>query len=363
MDFELTDEQRVLREVSRSMLATSCPPQLVRSLAESGQDVDDKLWHRGTELGWLGLAVPEEHDGAGQGLVELCLVAEELGRAVAPGPFAETALVALALTRSPSSGFGEIVTGLVEGRLRASWAGQGEVAAAEQGDALVLTGRATAVQAAATADWLLVTAEPVDPSAGRRLVLIETAQATVTPRRTLDETRRWYDVALDGVFAGPAQLVMADEAQVRWLQDAAAVLTAADALGAGGWLLDSTVEYVKMREQFDRPLGSFQSVKHKAADMLTTLKGATAATYYAAMALDARAPDATLATSVAKAFTTEGISTVASEALQAHGGIGFTWEHDLHLYLRRAKVDELVRGTPAEHFERIVSLLERRHQH
>jgi len=117
-----------------------------------------------------------------------------------------------------------------------------------------------------------------------------------------------------------------------------------------------TVSYVKVREQFGRPLGSFQSVKHKVADMLMTLKAARAATYYAAMALDAGAASATAAASAAKAFTGEGVATLAGEALQAHGGIGFTWEHDLHLYLRRAKVDEMLSGSAAEHYERLVSL-------
>ncbi len=155
-------------------------------------------------------------------------------------------------------------------------------------------------------------------------------------------------------------MVSADEAEIQWLTGAAAMLTAADSLGVGERLLDMTVEYVKVREQFGRPLGSFQSVKHKVADMLTTLKGARAATYYAAMALDAGVAEATVASSAAKAFTTDGVAALAGEALQTHGGIGFTWEHDLHLYLRRAKVNEMLYGTTAEHYERLVSLMERR---
>ena len=352
MDFELTEEQAALREVSRGMLAVSCPPQLVRSLAGAGRDVDDKLWQRGAELGWIGLAVPEEDDGAGQGLVELCLVAEELGRAAAPGAFLDSALIAVALGRR---GRPELVRALAGGDLKASWACHGSVAGAYDGDELVLNGRATAVQAAAAADWLVVMAAS---DRGRRLVLVDRARASVEARRTLDETRRWYDVALDGVRVGAADVVTADEAEIQWLTDACAVLIAADSLGVGERLLDMTVGYVKVREQFGRPLGSFQSVKHKVADMLATLKGARAATYYAAMALDAGVADATVASSVAKAFTTDGVAALAGEALQAHGGIGFTWEHDLHLYLRRAKVNEMLYGAAAEHYERLVSLLE-----
>jgi alkylation response protein AidB-like acyl-CoA dehydrogenase len=357
VDFELTEEQAALREVSRAMLAVNCPPQLVRSLAAAGTDVDDKLWQRGAELGWTGLAAPEEHDGAGQGLVELCLVAEELGRSAAPGAFTDSALTALVLARL---GRPALVPALAAGDIKASLACHGAVAARDDADDLVLSGRATAVQAAAAADWLLVTAAVPAGSGerGRRLALVSRSAVAVEPRRTLDETRRWYDVVLDGVRVPAADVVAADAAQVQWLTDAAAVLSAADSLGTGERLLEMTVGYVKVREQFGRPLGSFQSVKHKVADMLTTLKGARAATYYAAMALDAGVTDATVAASVAKAFTAEGVAALAGEALQAHGGIGFTWEHDLHLYLRRAKVNEMLYGAPGEHYERIVTLLE-----
>jgi alkylation response protein AidB-like acyl-CoA dehydrogenase len=355
VDFELTDEQSALREVSRGMLAVSCPPQLVRSLAVAGKDVDDKLWQRGAELGWTGLAVPEEHDGAGQGLVELCLVAEEIGRAAAPGAFTDSALTGLALARL---GQPELLAALAAGDLKASLACHGQASGRYEGGELVLSGRATAVQAAAAADWLLVRAASDQEASRDRLVLVERARTEVEPRRTLDETRRWYDVVLDGVRVPAADVVAVDQADIQWLADAAAVLSAADSLGVGERLLEMTVGHVKAREQFGRPLGSFQSVKHKVAGMLTTVKGARAATYYAAMALDAGVTGATVAASVAKAFTAEGIAALAGEALQAHGGIGFTWEHDLHLYLRRAKVNEMLYGAPAEHYERLVALLE-----
>ena len=353
MDFELTEEQAALREVSRGLLAASCPPPLVRALASAGKDTDDKLWQRGAELGWIGLAVPEELDGAGQGVVELCLVAEELGRAAAPGPFLDSALTALALARAGRRA--ELVGSLAAGEVKASLAHHGAVFGSWDGGELALSGRATAVQAAGSADWLLVTAAT---DQGRRLALVERARTAVEPRlrRTLDETRRWYDVALDGVRVRAADVLSADEAEIGWLTDAAAVLTAADSLGVGERLLDMTVSYVKVREQFGRPLGSFQSVKHKVTDMLTTLKGARAATYYAAMALDAGATGATVAASAAKAFTTDGVAALAGQALQTHGGIGFTWEHDLHLYLRRAKVNQMLYGTAAEHYERLVAL-------
>jgi alkylation response protein AidB-like acyl-CoA dehydrogenase len=351
VDFELTEEQAALREVSRSLLAATCPPSRLRTLASTGADTDDKLWQQAAELGWIDLAVPEKDGGAGQGITELCLVAEEIGRAAAPGAFADTALTAHALAGSERSG---LIEGMAAGRVRVSWAHHGNVSGSADEDGFVLAGRATAVQAAATADWLLLT---VDSDEGKRLVLLERSRAEIVRRRTLDESRRWYDVVLDGVRVPAADLVCFGAAKARLLTDAAALLIAADALGVGERLLEMTVAHVKVREQFGRPLGSFQSVKHKLADMLTTLKAARAAVYYAAMALDVEAAHAPLAVSVAKAFTCEGVAAIAGEALQTHGGIGFTWEHDLHLLLRRAKVDEVLFGAAAEHYERLVTLM------
>ncbi|GAB2857125.1 acyl-CoA dehydrogenase family protein [Nocardioides pacificus] len=352
MDFELDDEQAMLREVSRSMLTANCPAELVRAVTSAGHDVDDKLWQRGCELGWTGLLVPEEHDGAGQGLVELCLVTEELGRAVAPGPVAETALVARTLAAHAAALPDGVLDGLCDGSLRAAVAHSGAVMATVQGDDLVLDGRVRMVHSAGSTDWLLVVIAGDDA----RAVLVETATVATRRRATLDETRGWYDVTLEGVRV-PLDRAVATGAEVQTLVDAATVLTAADLLGVGERLLEMTIAYVKVREQFGVAIGSFQAVKHKVADMAKALKGVRAATYYAAMSLDAGLPDASMAASVAKAYASEQVPSLAGEALQTHGGIGFTWEHDLHLYLRRAKVDEALYGDAAAHHERVVAQL------
>jgi alkylation response protein AidB-like acyl-CoA dehydrogenase len=328
MDFELSDEQAMLREVSRSMLSTHCSPELVRATRDAGHDLDEKLWERGVELGWTLLAVPEDQGGAGMGLVELCLVAEEIGRAAAPGPWLDTALAALVAgkARAPA----EVVEGLCEGNLKA---------------AVVTTDGAGLVQAAGSVDWLLVVADD-------QVFLAEASGASASRRRTLDESRGFYAVDLTATV--PTHVL---DVAPQWVRDAAAVLVSADALGIGERLLAMTVDYAQVREQFGRPIGSFQSVKHKAADMLKSLKGVRAATYYAAMALDADLPDASMAASVAKAFAAEQVPAIAGEALQTHGGIGFTWEHDLHLYLRRAKVDEALYGDAGFHQDRVATLL------
>jgi alkylation response protein AidB-like acyl-CoA dehydrogenase len=367
VDFELSEEQSMLRDVSRAMLTEHSSGPRVRDTVASGRDVDEKLWSMGAELGWTGLGVPEEQGGTGQGLVELCLVAEELGRAVTPGPFIPTALVGLAVGRLGSaSPHLEVAAALADGSQRATWAvaepgtdwtfESFDTTAAAGADDVLLNGRKTLVQDAGSADWLLVTAiEEGRPA----LFLVDRDAAGVGIRRqrVLDETRSFYEVRLDDVRVPAGHRMSGAAEEFRRLADAATVLTCADALGTGERLLEMTIEYVKVRRQFDRAIGSFQAVKHKVTDMLMLVRGTRAATYYAAMALDAGAPDASKAATVAKSFTSDAMSRLAGEALQTHGGIGFTWEHDLHLYLRRAKTDEMLYGDTAMHRERLVSFL------
>ena len=367
MDFEFSDEQAMLREVFRDTLRDHSSPEKVRAIADGGLDVDPKLWSLGAELGWTGLAIPEQYGGAGQGLVELCIAAEELGRAITPGPFITTSLVGLAVARHGSAELqAEVLPGLADGSTPATWAlaepRRGwapesiQATAVLEGDTVLLNGRKTAVQDAGSAAWLLVLAvldgEPTS-------FLVERTAGGMATRRqkVLDQTRSLYEVRLENVRVPAARRLAGGAEQVRWLSDAAAVLTSADSLGVGERLLEMTVDYVNVRVQFDRPIGSFQAVKHKCSDMLMLVRGVRAATYYAAMAFDAGTPDASRAASVAKAFSSEAMSRVAGEALQTHGGIGFTWEHDLHLYLRRAKTDEALYGDAAVHQRRLCSLL------
>ena len=354
VDFELSEEQAALREFSRDLLASDCPPQTRRAVAAAGLDLDEKLWSRGAQMGWTGLAAPLEHGGAGQGIVELCLVAEELGRAAAPGPVIETALAARAA--AGCAGTAEQAAALAEGQLRAGFVHHGAVTARRDGDGVgvVLSGRATAVHAAGSADWLLVATSGDEPC----LALVPASDVETHRRTTLDQTRTWYDVVFPGVRVPSARVCAATRDEVDFWVHAMAVLTAADALGVAEALLEMTVAHVTVREQFGRPLGSFQAVKHKTADMRATLTGMRAATYYAAMALSDGTGDAAAASAVAKAFASEGAPGIAGEALQLHGGIGFTWEHDLHLYLRRARVDALLFGDAAHHHERVLAALE-----
>lgn len=367
MDFELSSEQTTLREISRQVLGKHCSSEQVRALADQDQDVPGELWRAGSELGWTGLAVPEQHGGAGQGLVELCLAAEEIGRAAAPGPFLPTALVGLAVARYGAVDLQDtVLSDLAEATTSATWAlaepggswhprSVRTEAVRDRGE-IRLNGRKVAVQDAGSATWLLVTAV-LDGAPVSVLVPGSADGIALREQRTLDRTRSFYEVRFSDVRVPAQRGLLAATAEHDRLCEIGAVLTAADALGAGERLLEMTVDYAKVREQFGRAIGSFQAVKHKCADMLIATQAARATTYHAAMAIAADDSGAPRAASAAKATTCERMSRLAGEALQTHGGIGFTWEHDLHLYLRRVKADETLHGSPEAHHERLCSLL------
>jgi alkylation response protein AidB-like acyl-CoA dehydrogenase len=361
VDFALTDEQRMLRDASRELLTD----RAISRTQLDAEEPDPRLWALGAGLGWTGLAVAEEHGGSAQGLAELALVAEELGRAVARGAFVPTMVVASAVSRAGSAALqAEVLPALAGGSAAATIAvsesgapstvdGIG-VTARQDGEDFVLTGHKTLVQDATDARWLLVSAL-VD--GGPTCLLVDAADAAIQRQKTLDITRGFAHVSLDGVRVPGARRLAGDAAHVQRVLDDAAVLIAADCLGAAERLLEMTVEYAKVRFQFGRAIGSFQAVKHKCATMRIQVDAARAAIYYAAMAADAGAPDASRAASIAKAYAGQALSDLAGEALQVHGGIGFTWEHDLHLYLRRIKTDEVLYGDVATHEERVCDLL------
>jgi alkylation response protein AidB-like acyl-CoA dehydrogenase len=372
VDFTVSDEQRMLLESSRKLLARESPISRVRELAEQdGHGYDDRVWQLGAELGWAGLLIAEEYDGLGRDLVDVALIAEEHGRTVQPGPLVGNSLAALAISQSGRDDLcSEILPLLASGRGVAAWAfaesrqpwdaGGVCAVATEHADGFRLQGIKTVVQDADRAGWIVVAAR-----LGGRL-----AQFLVDPRvdglavrrlRTLDITRHLDEVALDDVVVAPSALLHAGdaaEAAVAHQNRCGAVLVSADDIGVGEAVLEMTVQYAKLRVQFGRPIGSFQAVKHKCATMRMWLQASKAATYYAAMAVAADADDAEEAASVAKAYTSSVIAALTSEALQVHGGIGFTWEHDLHLYHRRAKANQVLFGDPYLHHERLAAALE-----
>ncbi|WP_460062975.1 acyl-CoA dehydrogenase family protein [Streptomyces sp. YKOK-I1] len=369
MNFELSAEQILLREASRDLLSDRAPIERVRAWADREEDVDPEVWRLTADLGWPGLALPEEYGGSGQGLVELALVAEEVGHALGRGPFAPTAVVGRALAAAgPPELRAEALPALAAGDGWATWAFAEprlpwsldgvRATARTEGDVIVLDGVKTAVQDAGGARWLLVTA--LHDGVPASFLIDRTAPGvSVRRQRVLDLTRSFHEVRFEGVRVARGRRLTAGPDEIQRLLDEASVLRCADALGVMERMLKLTVEHVRSRVQFGRPIGTFQAVKHACADMALLVHGARAATSYAAMAADAGAEGAGRAACAAASYVAAGSGEVSARALQLHGGIGFTWEHDLHLHLRRARADSVLYGDAAVHRDRLCTLLRR----
>jgi alkylation response protein AidB-like acyl-CoA dehydrogenase len=370
MDFDFTEEQVMLRNLAREVLAQESPPRAVRRLMEDPTGYDAGLWGRLAEMGLLGVAIDEAHGGQGLGMVELALVLEEMGRAAYPGPyFATVVLAAGALAAAGNRGaeLADIAGGkrvatlaLLEDGLSMEPSGVG-LRARSQAGGYVLSGRKRFVPFAHAAGLLLVaarTADSSDPTRGVTLFALERDAPGLSLEGNvgIDLTSKTSTVTLEDVRVGREAVVgRVDEGWdvVEAALRRAAVGAAAEMLGAARKCLEMSVEYAKVREQFGQPIGTFQAIKHACAEMLMEVENAHAATYYAAWALDAGAPDAAMAASVAKSYVGEAARKVCGASIQVHGGIGFTWDYDLHLYFKRAKHLEALYGD-AEHHRELV---------
>lgn len=335
MNLELTDEQVALRDTTRRFLADKAPISgHVRELLDDPTGVDDTVWRGLSDLGTTGLLVPEEHGGAGMTMVEAGVVAEELGAALHPGPWLSTAIAApRTLTRlCDSDSATTILAGIADGTTVATVGFLGvENVAAESGG--VLRGELGDVPDAGAANVLLVLAEDAHGT-GLFAVNTDSPGFSVQPERGIDQTRKRFRVRLDGA---PAQrLASAAPADVAAIIDDLLIATAADALGAARAVMHLAVEYAKVRKQFDQVIGSFQAVQHLCVDMYETVELARSGVIHALWAADAELPsdERHLAALRAKAFAGR-LATVGDTAIQVFGGIGYTWEHDAHLYLKR----------------------------
>jgi alkylation response protein AidB-like acyl-CoA dehydrogenase len=366
-EFEVTAEQRELRATVRRFCAEHSDEQTVRTLMDSELGHDPATWARlGGELGVLGLAVPESLGGAGAGVVDQAVVVEELGAALLCGPVLGTVGLAVpALVAAPPSALrDELLPTLVDGSATAALATPDRaglfdphaisVGAVRSGEGWELTGVVPQVVDGAGADVLLVAASGPD---GVALFAVPGAAEEVSrePLSTLDLTRRQASLRLRDA---PARLVAGAEeidGVLGYAYDVAAALLAAEQVGGAQHLLDLTVEYAKTRLQFGRPIGSFQAVKHRLADMLVLVEHARSAAYHAAWALQDGTDDPFLATSIAQATCSDAYYRVAADAIQLHGGIGFTWEHQAHLYYKRAVTDAALLGSAEAHRDRIAA--------
>jgi len=358
-----TPEQDELRRSLRRFLDEVSPVAEVRRLMDTEEGYDPKVWSRmATELGLQGIHVPEAMGGAGLGQVELAVVFEELGRRLACVPYFST--VGLAVNTLLASGdeaaqaelLPRLASGEATGTLgvledAGTWDLDGlGTQARRSGEGWVLDGHKSFVVDGHTADVVLVAART---PAGLAVLAVEGGAAGLerVPVPTLDQTRKLARLELSGT---PARLVGEAGGAETWLRralDLAAVALATEQVGSAQRCLDMTVAYAKVRQQFGRPIGSFQAIKHRCADMLLRVESARAAAYYAAWAAAEDADELPAVASLARAYCSDACSWVAGETIQVHGGIGFTWEHDAHLYFKRAKASELLLGDPAHHRE------------
>ncbi|RBY81255.1 acyl-CoA dehydrogenase [Blastococcus sp. TF02-09] len=364
LDLLYTDVEDDLRSSVRDLVAARSEPATVAALYDGDRSVVDPLWRAiAGDLGLAGLLIPEERGGAGASAREVAVVLEELGRSVAPVPFFTSSVVATTVLLAAEQGGAadELLAGLAAGERTAALVlplstGPGDEVPGFAVDADGrLTGSARSVAGALEADVLLV---PVGTAAGTAVYSVPAADAQVEPVVSLDMTRQVADVTLEGT-AGQ-ELIGAPQggdAVARALEVGAALLTS-EQYGVAQWCLTTTIAYLKDRRQFGRVVGGYQAIKHRLADLYAAVESAGAAARYAAAATAEGDADAEVSTAVAQSFCSDVAVKAAEEAVQLHGGIGMTWEHPAHLYLKRAKADQIALGTPAAHRARLAELVD-----
>jgi alkylation response protein AidB-like acyl-CoA dehydrogenase len=371
MNFGFSEEQELLRKTARDFLGEHAPVKLAREHLEGEPRFARDLWKRMAELGWLGLAIPEAFGGAGLSVIELGIVIEELGRTLAPVPFLPTQLAATALLELgdaaqqkqwlPRICDGSAVATLAITEQRGTEDPAGIACAATQArDGWELRGRKLFVPDADVADLIVVVAR-----AGQGLAAFCVPRGTpgvaITPQRSMDLLRRLHQVDLDGVRL-PASALLGGSSdawpKLQRVLDRGRVMICAEMLGGAEKCLEDSVRYAKERVQFGKPIGVNQAIKHKCADMLFEVESARSITYYAAWAAREDNAEAPVSAAMAKAYVSDAYRHASAENIQIHGGVGFTWEYDCHLYFKRARSDEAWLGDAGHHRERVAQMLE-----
>jgi alkylation response protein AidB-like acyl-CoA dehydrogenase len=328
MEFDFNDEQREIKSTAREFIANRFKLEKVRALAESESPYDNALWNEMSELGWPGIAIADEHGGQGLGVVELVILLEQMGYGLAPSPFIANALAGLAIQEAGSD------------EQRARWLPG--MASGEKRGAIVMTSDDDPVAGAAGGAAVIVMPHR---NGG---VLVEASEAELERLDLIDTTRAYYRVTAHG--GDPL------EGSVFPALQRGAVALSAELVGVAQRALDTAVDYAKEREQFGRPIGAYQAVSHRLADMLWEVEEARSLTYYAAWCADADPDALPLAAHMAKARASDAANVVTHNAIQTFGGIGFTWEHDIHFFLKRARVSAQLLGTARQHRERVAEL-------
>ena len=365
MNFAFTDEQEELRKTVRSFLENKSSEEAVREQMETEDGFDPAVWSQmGEQMGLQGLSIPEEYGGSGYGFVELGIVLEEMGRALLCAPFFSTAVLAAnTLLQSgddaakakylPGIASGETIATLAYTEPSGKWDESGiTMEATASGDGYTLSGTKSFVLDGNAASLIIVAAKT---GAGISLFAVQgdASGLTRTNLSTMDQTRKQAKLDFDNT---PAELI-GEEGKgwdtIETVLDLAAVALAAEQVGGAQMVLEMAVDYAKVRVQFGRPIGSFQAIKHKCADMLLEVESAKSAAYYGMWCASEMNDELPSTASLAKAYCSEAYFHAAAENIQIHGGIGFTWEHPAHLYFKRAKSSELLFGDPTYHREQL----------
>ena len=367
MQFGLSDTQQTLKTTARKFLSTECPLADVRRLSESEHAFDAALWRKIADQGWTGILFDEQYGGSGMSMVDMAAVLEEMGRALLPGPYLSTVLLAgPAIDRAGEDGAkhkyltticsGETKATLALLEQHASWSHHDvKMTVKKTGSGYTLSGHKLFVPDAGVAD-LLVCAVKIDQELALFVVAAKTPGVKIERMPSIDNTRPLYAVSFDNATL-PADALLARgeraHAGLHYAMNVATTGLTAEMVGGMQRLLDITVEYAKTRKQFGKPIGQFQAVQHQCADMLVYTESSRSAAYYAAWALSEGGEDANAAISVAKAYASDAYREVGNRAIQVHGGMGFTWENDIHLFYRRAKASEIAFGDATWHRERV----------
>ncbi len=374
--FRRNDDQQLFEETTQRFLETECPPTKLRELADHPVGYEPGYWEQGAQLGWTSLVVPEEAGGgsvSGQGPKDLALVAYQFGLHAAPGPLIGSNVVAAALGRwgTPDQQVGPLAQ-LLSGEATGAWAlaeaapydglGQVQLQATEDGGAFHLEGTKSPVEGGGQAGYLLVTA--ASSSGPVHLLVAADAPGLVrTPMQGVDMTRRFAVLEFDGVRV-PTSAMVGDRGAARaafeWLLDLGATIQLAEMCGALRWAFDTTLEWAFARYSFGRPLASYQEIKHRFADMKVWLEASFATAAQAADAIDADAPNRSELVSAGKFYVGRYGVELIQDCVQLHGGIGVTFDHDLHLFVRRVVTDTQLLGTPVQHAARLTDILEAR---
>lgn len=356
MQFGLSESQEILKDSARKFFAGECPMEEVRRLMETDTGYDAGLWTKLAEQGYTGIIFPEEYGGVGLGKVELILLMEEAGRALLPGPFFSTVVQAGSVIDAVSGAeckkkylapicAGDARSTVAVLEASASWDLADVKLAAVNGR---LSGDKLFVTDAAVANFIVVVARN-----GVFVVEAKAAGMRITPMSGMDLTRKLYALHFDNT---PAEKIGETNGLAKAF-DIATTALVAEMVGGMQRTLDITVEYAKMRKQFGKPIGMFQAVQHHCADMYLETESSRSSAYYAAWTLEENAPDAEAAVSIAKMYASDAARAVGNRGIQVHGGMGFTWENDVHLYYRRAKASETAFGDATFHRERIARLV------